>query len=238
MVERALLMIADISGYTQYMRLHRMSLAHSQEITGRLLEAMVHATPQLDLIEIEGDAAFLYALVDDDDEPVAHASEVALTMHQAFHAQQDRMIGLNMCSCPGCIEAGRLRVKVVAHVGEIAKQKVKRRTQLVGVDVIAVHRMLKNSVPIEEYVLMTEPIYWQSAATVQGSAIQLEDELEGLGRTTLYYVDLHSIGLEPLPPPKPTLIKRLRVTAGVVCRAMPKMLGKQVPHESAENLNA
>jgi hypothetical protein len=238
MVERALLMIADIGGYTQYMRLHRMSLAHSQEITGRLLEAMVHAIPRLDLIEIEGDAAFLYALVEDDDWPVAYASEFALTMHHAFHVQQDRLIRLNMCSCPGCVEAGRLRVKFVAHVGEVAKQTVKRRTQLVGVDVIAVHRMLKNSVPIEEYVLMTEPIYRQSVPAVRASAIEVEEEFEGLGRATLYYFDLRSIALEPTPPPKPTLMRRLRETSGVVCRAMPGMLRKQAPHASAEDANA
>ena len=59
MVDQALLMIADIGGYTEYMRLHRMSLAHSQEIAGRLLEAMVGAADRLELVEIEGDAAFL-----------------------------------------------------------------------------------------------------------------------------------------------------------------------------------
>ena len=57
-VQRALLLLADIVGYTTFMRLHRINLAHSQDITQRLLEAMVDAVPSLRLVEIEGDAVF------------------------------------------------------------------------------------------------------------------------------------------------------------------------------------
>ncbi|MBA3398745.1 MAG: DUF2652 domain-containing protein, partial [Acidimicrobiia bacterium] len=35
---RWLLLIADIGGYTDYMRSHRMSLAHAEVNTARLLE--------------------------------------------------------------------------------------------------------------------------------------------------------------------------------------------------------
>ena len=41
--ERALLLIADIGGYTEYMRAHRMSLAHAEVNTARLLEAVIDA---------------------------------------------------------------------------------------------------------------------------------------------------------------------------------------------------
>jgi hypothetical protein len=44
--ERSLLLIADISGYTKYMRTHRMSLAHAEVNTGRLLEAVIDAAPR------------------------------------------------------------------------------------------------------------------------------------------------------------------------------------------------
>ena len=50
--DRSLLMIADIGGYTKFMKLHRMSLAHAEVITGRLLRAVVESSP-LPLIEIE-----------------------------------------------------------------------------------------------------------------------------------------------------------------------------------------
>ena len=232
MVDQALLMIADIGGYTRYMRLHRMSLAHSEDITGRLLKAVVRSAPQLKLIEVEGDAAFFYAPTDTAVSPVRVAAELALTMHGAFHAEQDRLVALNMCSCPGCVEAGKLRVKFVAHMGEVALQTIKRRTQLVGVDVIAVHRMLKNSVPIEEYVLMSGPVYRQSAAQFRERATEIEDELEGLGVATLYFVDLQALAPERTSPPTGTLTRRLRETFGVAARSVPRMLRRQQPVRS------
>src|SRR5690606_37472779 len=55
--ERATLLIADIGGYTDYMGSHRMTLAHAEVNTARMLERMVDAAPGFELIEIEGDAA-------------------------------------------------------------------------------------------------------------------------------------------------------------------------------------
>ena len=45
----ALLVIADIGGYTRFMTLHRTSLAHAQENTSRLLDAIIDAAPDLEL---------------------------------------------------------------------------------------------------------------------------------------------------------------------------------------------
>ena len=45
--ERSLLLIADIGGYTEYMRTHRMSLAHAEVNTARLLEKVIDAAPEL-----------------------------------------------------------------------------------------------------------------------------------------------------------------------------------------------
>src|SRR5690349_19282802 len=90
MVDQALLMIADIAGYTRYMQLHRLSLAHSQVITGRLLKAVVRGAPQLKLIETEGDAVFFYQPFDPATAPTADTvTDLALTMHAAFHSEQD-----------------------------------------------------------------------------------------------------------------------------------------------------
>ena len=52
--ESTLLLIADIGGYTEYLRSHRMSLAHVQVNTARLLERVIDAAPGYDLVEIEG----------------------------------------------------------------------------------------------------------------------------------------------------------------------------------------
>ena len=88
--ERTLLLIADIGGYTDYMRVHRMSLAHAEVNTARLLEAVIDAAGDFDLIEIEGDAAFLSREADtlDGDATAAAMTEAVVGMHRAFHRER------------------------------------------------------------------------------------------------------------------------------------------------------
>ncbi|MDQ3451531.1 MAG: DUF2652 domain-containing protein, partial [Actinomycetota bacterium] len=79
---RWLLLIADIGGYTDYMRSHRMSLAHAEVNTARLLEKVIDAAPGFELIEIEGDAAFLARQADalDTEATVAMTLQAAMAM--------------------------------------------------------------------------------------------------------------------------------------------------------------
>src|SRR5918995_6324399 len=96
--ERALLLIADIGGYTDYMRTHRMSLAHAEVNTARLLEKVIDAAPGFELIEIEGDAAFLSRPADPSDggATVAMTLQAATSMHQAFHLER-QYVATNLC---------------------------------------------------------------------------------------------------------------------------------------------
>ena len=157
---RSLLLIADIGGYTEYMSTHRMSLAHAEVNTARLLEKVIDAAPGFELIEIEGDAAFLSRPADarDRDEAVAEVVRAAAAMHRAFHLER-QYVATNLCPCNGCTQADNLKLKFVAHVGEVATQTIRQRRKLVGIDVILVHRLLKNPVAVPEYVLLSEDLY-------------------------------------------------------------------------------
>src|SRR5215813_2641829 len=69
-VQPTFLLIADIGGYTRFMKMHRMSLAHAQDIVARLLEAVIDATrSRLKLSKLEGDAAFFYLNYPEGTEP-------------------------------------------------------------------------------------------------------------------------------------------------------------------------
>jgi hypothetical protein len=58
------LVLADIGGYTRFIRLHALSVVHAEEIVTELLEAVIdRAEHPLRLNKLEGDAAFLYAEV-------------------------------------------------------------------------------------------------------------------------------------------------------------------------------
>jgi len=225
MPERALLILADIAGYTEFMRLHRLNLAHSQEITQRLLEAMLDAVPALTLVEVEGDALFLSAPL----ETPAEGDEsswlpAALAMYQAFHTKQQWMVAHNLCVCDACQQIGKLHVKFVAHLGEVARQRIRDSEKLVGVDVIAVHRMLKNDVPASEYVLVSEPLYESLEPDVRDRAVRVDHELEGLGRMPLYFVALDDLPIELPASPDPKLAARIRETLSIGLHAFPRVL--------------
>ena len=109
---RALLLIADIGGYTEYMQYHRSILGHAEAATTRMLRKVVDAARGFDLIEIEGDAAFLSREADglDGDATLRAVTEAAVAMHHAFHAQR-RLVELNMCPCESCTQTSALTLK-------------------------------------------------------------------------------------------------------------------------------
>lgn len=232
---RALLLIADIGGYTRFMRLHRMSLAHAQENTGRLLEAVIDAAPRLELSAIEGDAAFLYVTEPEDEEVSRSLAAVAAAMHRAFHAEQARMEAVSVCLCDACNQTGRLSVKVVAHLGDVVANTVRGTTTLAGLDVILVHRMLKNSVPVPEYVLFTEPVRGRCEPDLAARAIGIEEELEGLGVQRLYYVDIGQIAEELPAPPAATWTAKVAHEAGLTLRSVPYYVGLKRPQVLPED---
>ncbi len=56
------LALVDVSGYTHFVRAHKTSAIHAEEIIFDLLEAVINrAEYPLTLNKLEGDAVFLYA---------------------------------------------------------------------------------------------------------------------------------------------------------------------------------
>jgi hypothetical protein len=123
------------------------------------------------------------------------------------------------------MQAGDLKLKFVAHVGDVAFQKVKRFTELAGVDVILVHRLLKNTVPLREYVLMSEPLHEELASELGSIAVPVEEHLEGLGEARNYYVDLDVLGGPHTIEVRPSIWRKLAVWARMTFRSIPYFLG-------------
>ena len=222
---RALLLIADIGGYTEYMRSHRMSLAHAEVNTARLLEKVIDAARGFDLIEIEGDAAFLSRQADalDGDATVAAIMQAAASMHRAFHIER-RHVATNLCPCDGCVQAENLKLKFVAHIGEVASQNIKHRRNLVGIDVIFVHRLLKNAVQVPEYVLFSEELY-RTGEDALPEVREVSQELEGIGPASAFFVEIEDVAGALPPPPDPSWPSRIGRTLDVAGRGLPYMLG-------------
>ena len=213
------------------MKAHRTSLVHAQDVVARLLESIIDAAPHLTLLEIEGDAAFFYSWVTTGQD-ASFAKMVVnqvLAMHRAFHVRQQSIATLNTCPCQGCSQAEQLRVKFVAHLGDVAIQRVKRVSKLAGVDVILVHRMLKNTVPLAEYMLLSEALFGASDEKIRAHSRPLPQEFEGLGSLLTYFVDIKDVAPELPSRPHVTRIGQLRENWGVVLRTLPYLLGLRKP---------
>jgi Protein of unknown function (DUF2652) len=203
-IRRAVLVIADIGGYTDYMSWNRLHLAHAQQTVADLLESVIDAGKGLKLAKLEGDAAFFWA--PDGDAKVLICERLS-GMHRSFRARRERMTKDVSCTCASCEQLDRLSLKFVAHEGEVAEQKVKRRLELAGVDVILVHRMLKNQVPVQEYVLMTDPVAERLEEAMRQRCTPLIHHFEGLGETSTHYLDL-ATAEAPATPPEPSRSSR------------------------------
>jgi hypothetical protein len=228
---RALLLIADIGGYTEYMQFHRSILGHAEAATRRMLDKIVDAARDFDLIEIEGDAAFLSRDAEglDGAATLSAITRAAVAMHRAFHAER-RLVELNLCPCESCTQTSALKLKFVAHVGDVATQTIKRRKKLVGVDVIYVHRLLKNPVKVPEYLLVTDDLF-RNGGTASSELVmhEIAQDLEGIGRVQTYYVDVEDIAAPLAPLPDPSWLRRIGGTLGMVGRGLPHVIPRRRP---------
>ena len=63
------------------------------------------------------------------------------------------------CECAICRNGKDLALKIVVHSGSAVFNQVGGFNKVSGPDVILAHRLLKNSVPDKEYLLMSEAAY-------------------------------------------------------------------------------
>ena len=186
---QALLVIVDISGYTEFITNRQVSLLHAEQIITELMESVIdRADHPLVVNKLEGDAALLFREYAPED---AHAAArdvlaqvggffdgfgtcLARVRHERRH-----------CSCDACSNTDRLCLKAFVHAGEIAVKQVRQFEELAGEDVIAIHRMLKNTVPSREYVLASARVR-SMAGDALAAAAPHHETLDGIGATALW----------------------------------------------------
>ncbi len=154
------LIIADISGYTEFMLSTQTSLLHGQMFINELIEAIINQIRiPLKVAKLEGDAIFLYAIKGNSEvkwqKTRQQIGEKLLVFFQAFSAKLHHLGEATHCSCDACVNVESLRLKIIVHSGKAGFYRIGRFLELSGVDVIILHRLLKNSVKEPEYLLMT-----------------------------------------------------------------------------------
>ncbi len=154
-----ILVIADISGYTHFTRLHYTSLLHAEEIISELMDAIIQtAAFPLQVSRLEGDAVLMYVETTPGKE-AAIARDVLIQVEQFFMAFN--LCGRNLiacdagCVCEACSEIGELRLKAVVHFGSFTQGTFKGVNELAGSDVELARKLLKAPLPEREHILFT-----------------------------------------------------------------------------------
>jgi uncharacterized protein YndB with AHSA1/START domain len=194
--EAACLVLADISGYTSY--LAGVELDHAQDILADLTDVVVRALrPPFRLAKLEGDAAFAYVVTDTIDGSALQDSIEGCYL--AFRRRLRDISQASQCDCNACVLIPRLDLKFVVHHGPIAKQRMAGREELVGRDVIVVHRLLKNSIHdalgFGAYALYTDECVRAMGVADPAAAglVEHRETYEFVGEVTGWVRDLEAV---------------------------------------------
>ena len=192
--ELVLLIIADISGYTRYMTANAKTLAHSQTIITELVKAIIKQVElPIEVGKLEGDAVFLFCRKQNSSKPWLEAKRVIgeklLTFFRMFSEKVGELSRSTTCTCNACTHIDKLRLKVVVHSGEALFYHVFNFLELAGVDVIIIHRLLKNSITADQYLLLTEAAQQDLEFAGQIPLVSGSETYDDIGRIrTLVYL--------------------------------------------------
>jgi hypothetical protein len=111
----------------------------------------------MELMEIEGDAVFFFRFgkMPTADKIFQQSKSIFEKFHQHLFKYESRRI----CQCGACKSANNLTLKFIIHWAPVSSYYVKDQHKLIGKDVIILHRLLKNNIPEQEYLLFTESFF-------------------------------------------------------------------------------
>ncbi len=151
--QQGIIYIPDISGFTKFVS--STEIKHSRHIVSELMEVILDNNV-LGFIpsEIEGDAVLFYKL--GGPPPLKKLIEQTEKIFLEFHKFLRTIERTSVCRCGACQSSSHLTIKFIAHYGEIEEYKVKHFSNILGSDVILAHRLLKNTINLNEYLLLTK----------------------------------------------------------------------------------
>ncbi len=152
---KSLLYLPDISGFTQFVQ--TTEVEHSQHVIAELLEILIASNQLgLTLAEVEGDALFFYK-----EEQVPSLDQLLAqveSMFVDFYSHLKLLEKNRICPCNACATAPNLQLKIIAHVGELQFIHIQDNRKPFGKEVIEAHRLMKNSVQSDNYVLFSQDL--------------------------------------------------------------------------------
>jgi hypothetical protein len=204
MKNHALYFMPDISGFTNFVT--STDIEHSRHIISELLEILIDSNIiGLKLVEIEGDALFMYTTENPSlDKIVEQSKKMLNNFHSHLTLYQTRRI----CNCGACSSVTNLKIKFVVHYGELSFIRVKDIVKPYGSDVIMTHRFLKNNIPSKQYLLLSkETIDFYKDQLSKDSLFEEKEEIFDFGKSYYFFLKFENPSEEPIELKKATLAK-------------------------------
>jgi hypothetical protein len=197
------ILIPDISGFTEFMT--TTELTHASHAINILIDAMLTAVgDEYEVSEIEGDAVLLIRKG-----PAPSKKEIfdtCLKIFNAFHFQRKWMQQYTVCPCGACMAIVNLTLKFVAHHGPLAEIKVGRFVKQSGPEMIVAHRLLKNSIANNEYLLLSEKLLLHAGDSDEAAEIEWmrsSEEYASIGKVDYRFTLLNEARKKVPEPPAP-----------------------------------
>jgi hypothetical protein len=199
---KSTILIPDISGFTEFMT--TTELTHASHALNYLIDAILNAVgDEFEVAEIEGDAVLL--IKKGPPPSKKKIRETCLRIFNAFHYQRKWMQQHTICPCGACMAIINLTLKFVVHHGPLSEIKVGRFVKPSGTEMIVAHRLLKNSIESNEYLLMTEKLLQEiqdDSNDDESDWIRSTEEYAAIGKIDYQFTLLNQARSNvPDPPP-------------------------------------
>ncbi|WP_299334146.1 DUF2652 domain-containing protein [uncultured Psychroserpens sp.] len=192
--EPILICIPDISGFTQFMS--ETNSDFSSKIIPSLLNKIIYANDiGLRVSEIEGDAVLFYK------RGLLPSLKALINQCKAFYTQFYEQLEFLAEKYDTNKDSNKipntLGLKIILHYGEgVDAVQIGKHIKLMGEDVVIAHKLLKNSIPKDEYLLISEQLMLQYDMEnldnkLYWSELKLGDNIyEHIGEVNYTYIDL------------------------------------------------
>ena len=98
-----------------------------------------------------------------------------------------RAVDMKACPCDACDTIYKLSFKFIIHFGEFGLNQVGPFVKLIGGSVVVAHRLLKNAVPSDSYVLMSQDALQFLPAPEQAKFTRATETIEHFGDVKIGY---------------------------------------------------
>jgi hypothetical protein len=192
-----LICIPDISGFTEFMSDTHIEL--SSIIIPSLLNKIIYANDiDLKVSEIEGDAILFYRTG-----PLP-SFKVLIEQCRNFYVEFYKQLKVLRNKHKGHDDVSNipeiLGLKIILHYGEeIGAVQIGKSIKLMGEDVIVAHRLLKNDIKRDEYLLLSESLMNNYKDDViernfgWGELIESDEKYKHIGEVNYSYINLEPL---------------------------------------------